>query len=494
MFHSYRPVPLAPSPRDKYLAALAAAQAAEAEYLAAERLRQEEEAIRLRLRQIEALKQPSYHYATPSYNDFGYYEPQPPVVDIEALRREIALEERQRILREQEQERRSVEAWERARRAALQNAIRSEQATVELEAAIRSLTGRSRAPLGEAPNAIHHQPKVLNEPASQRAQAPTPTKATPKTSSIPQPRPIRFVVHFADEPVAEVRSTSMQDAVAEPTTQSSKKASSDAAPKPSKGKAPAPAPVNTIATSNTEIQAVEAAFTALANEWVFPEQLDFSTSRTSSPAARGSASTEADSVMASLAYSTNNQPVRFYHQSLSKLLARLDAVESFGDEQVRHARKEVVAKVEAALDEVESVVEARWRKLFGREERSIDLEAALLTQLPVDVDAQPELTNDAPVADADSMAQPDAVDAVMSQDQAGVEDGLVDGQSRAFVATPPIPVVLPEERLLEVPATQLLLDNYTLGNQLLNDNDVAEPSESDDEKSEAGNDWSEVEA
>ncbi|KAF7290963.1 BAG domain-containing protein [Mycena chlorophos] len=487
MFHSYRPVPLAPSPRDKYLAALAAAQAAEAEYLAAERLKQEEEAIRLRLRQIEALKHPSYHYASPSFNDFGHYAPQAPVVDIEALRREIALEERQRILREQEQERRAVEARERARRAALQNAILSEQATFELEAAIRALTGRSPAPLGNAPNATHHRssgtPKqstsevhsqVPSKPVSQRVQVATPTKSATRTSSAPQPRPIRFVVHFAaDEPVAE----------------SSKKASSAAAPKPLKGKAPAP--VNTTTTSTAEIQAVDAAFTALANEWIFPEQVDFSTSRSSSPAARGSAPTEGDSVMGRLTYSTNNQPVRFYHQSLSKLLARLDAVESFGDEQVRHARKEVVAKVEAALDEVESVVEARWRRLFGREERSSEPEAALLPeQLPVDVDVVPEPTNDAPAVKSD------AVDAARSQDQAQVEDGLHDNRSRASEVTSTIPTVLPQQLPVALPAvTQSFFDaNSTLQKRLPTENDVAEPSESDDEKSEAGNDWSEVEA
>jgi hypothetical protein len=115
-----------------------------------------------------------------------------------------------------------------------------------------------------------------------------------------------------------------------------------------KGKAPAPAPVKDVASSTAEVQAIDASFAALSSEFVFPTQLDFSTSCTASPTRNGTAE---ESVMANLSYSTQNQPVRFYHQALSGLLARLDAVESFGDEGLRHGRKEVVGRVEGALDE-----------------------------------------------------------------------------------------------------------------------------------------------
>ncbi|KAF8213604.1 hypothetical protein K438DRAFT_1101634 [Mycena galopus ATCC 62051] len=135
-----------------------------------------------------------------------------------------------------------------------------------------------------------------------------------------------------------------------------------------KGKAPAPAPVKDVASSTAEVHAIDASFSALSNEFVFPTQLDFSTSRTSSPT-RSTAAEE--SVMANLSYSAQNQPVRFYHQALSGLLAKLDAVESFGDEGLRHERKEVVGRVEGAMDEVERVVEAKWRKWAGRE-RAVD--------------------------------------------------------------------------------------------------------------------------
>ncbi|KAJ7055671.1 hypothetical protein C8F01DRAFT_1319602, partial [Mycena amicta] len=42
------------------------------------------------------------------------------------------------------------------------------------------------------------------------------------------------------------------------------------------------------ATSVTEIKAIEDSFTPLSDDWLVPEQLDFSTSRTNSPASRGS--------------------------------------------------------------------------------------------------------------------------------------------------------------------------------------------------------------
>ncbi|KAJ7806136.1 hypothetical protein B0H14DRAFT_2876664 [Mycena olivaceomarginata] len=106
----------------------------------------------------------------------------------------------------------------------------------------------------------------------------------------------------------------------------------------SKGKAPAPAPVKDVTSSTAEVHAIDASFAALSSEFVFPTQLDFSTSRTASPTRNGTAE---ESAMSNLSYSTQNQPVRFYHQALSGLLARLDAVESFGDEGLRHGRKEV---------------------------------------------------------------------------------------------------------------------------------------------------------
>ncbi|KAJ7269988.1 hypothetical protein B0H12DRAFT_1320227 [Mycena haematopus] len=161
----------------------------------------------------------------------------------------------------------------------------------------------------------------------------------------------------------------------------------------SKGKAPASAPVKDIASSTAEVHAIDASFAALANEFVFPPQLDFSTSRTASPTRNAAAD---ESVIAKLSYSTQNQTVRFYHQALTGLLARLDAVDSFGDEGLRHERKEVVGRVEGAMDEVERVVEGRWRKWAGRE-RAVEPAAPL----PADAVVASE-NKDVPAAPVDS--------------------------------------------------------------------------------------------
>ncbi|KAJ7356755.1 hypothetical protein DFH08DRAFT_849967 [Mycena albidolilacea] len=185
----------------------------------------------------------------------------------------------------------------------------------------------------------------------------------------------------------------------------------------SKGKAPAPAPVKDVASSTAEVHAIDASFATLSSEFVFPTQLDFSTSRTASPTRNGTAE---ESVMANLSYSTQNQPVRFYHQALSGLLARLDAVESFGDEGLRHGRKEVVGRVEGALDEIERVVEAKWRRWAGRERAStpepVPAPSPAVEEAPVVVTApvaEPvEVAESEPVPAPDTIPEPTPVPVV----------------------------------------------------------------------------------
>ncbi|KAJ6490430.1 hypothetical protein DFH09DRAFT_947863, partial [Mycena vulgaris] len=160
-------------------------------------------------------------------------------------------------------------------------------------------------------------------------------------------------------------------------------------------------------------------FHALSSEFVFPAQLDFSTSRTASP----NRTAEPEPAVARLSYSAHNQPVRFYQQALSRLLAQLDEVDSFGDEGLRHARKEVVGRVESALDELERVIEARWRKFAGKEKEerkevvsgpvSVSVESALeaVEEAPVVGTADGVLTveKDAPVAETSVESDADLV-------------------------------------------------------------------------------------
>ncbi|KAJ7837224.1 hypothetical protein B0H14DRAFT_2589327 [Mycena olivaceomarginata] len=561
---SYRTPVSQINPREKYLAALAEAKAAEAEYLAAERLQQEEDQLRQRLEQIQSLKhQPSAYYTHTPAPQYSQAAP----LDLDALRRQIAAEERARIVREQEVEALRVQE---AQRKAQQQArelealrIREERRhswpCATLSAAAHSppsvqnskptlnvpslppsvssclkvpahtmyvLTCRPahRSPYPEFHDTVdltpmfvgkrhHHQahgcgcerkahkeevkPTSVNledvlsqllggrvearqEPKSEKTQAPaeavsveqllqhvfggntaaqpkaesspakeapitieqlishflgaagveveqskgstsnatastsTPARPSEKTEAAPAPAPSQpaprpapapapataqapqpvgfehILSHFLGtagvRPAAPTQPTQASDEIdlqqllnmflggaapnsapAQPQAGPSNSASTSnptstapAARKTElqereerelaeairiKGKAPAPAPVKDVASSTAEVHAIDASFAALSSEFVFPPQLDFSTSRTASPTRNGGAE---ESVMAKLSYSPQNQPLRFYHQALS----------------------EVVGRVEGALDEVERIVEGKWRRWAGRERAS----------------------------------------------------------------------------------------------------------------------------
>ncbi|KAF7360367.1 BAG domain-containing protein [Mycena venus] len=687
-FASYRsPIsqPTQVNPRDKYLAALAEAKAAEAEYLAAERLQQEEDGLRQRLEQIQRLKhQPT---SAPS----AYYTHTPAAtLDLDALRRQIAAEERARIIREQELE--AVRAQEVQRKQAreleaqrIHEARKSQQAARDAErsraltaqrARLEALTQRALAPVrvfvSEDTPRRHHEetkttaidledlfrqlfgggveekqtpkpkkgpdtPQVVNleqfiqhvfgasatpqhkaeteipkdaqgsvtleqlishflgaagveqpkattsvapsastsaatqpkaessekkqtlTPApTQSAPAPAPKSAPAASSQAPQSVGIEhFLNQFlgahpatpnhgqadlqqllnmflggASPAPAQPQagsSTSASTSTSTSTTSDVKKtkteleereerelaeairlslaeairlslAEAESQPTESKGKAPAPAPVTDVASSSAEVAAIDASFTALANEFVFPPQLDFSTSRESSPT-RDSAAEE--SVIARLSYSPQSQPVRFYHQALTGLLARLDAVESFGDEGVRHERKEVVGRVEGALDEVEKVVEARWRKWVGRGRSASP--APVSAESPVPTVAEEEKTD--AVEEKEEVEVPVAVDAPAAEETvpAVAEDVAAESifpESTTF----PEPASSPEETpSSSYPPASMPSESVATPHPVPSDVDAA-PSSADEpepavqkrprasDSEDAGSDWSEVDA
>ncbi|KAL1720965.1 hypothetical protein EV715DRAFT_249771 [Schizophyllum commune] len=145
-----------------------------------------------------------------------------------------------------------------------------------------------------------------------------------------------------------------------------------------------------IAASLDTVRNIDAAFAALSGDFAWPSGLDFtpvssreaSPTRSSGDAASPSDNTTQDDVdtasvtsstsspLSKLAYTARNQPVRFYEQSLSALLSQLDAVESWGSEEVRRVRREVVGRVGRALEEVEGEVEGRWGVWVRREMRA----------------------------------------------------------------------------------------------------------------------------
>lgn len=155
----------------------------------------------------------------------------------------------------------------------------------------------------------------------------------------------------------------------------------------SKGKAraePASAPDDTtssdLSTSLATVNSVETAYRSLVDEFTFPDHLDFTP--ISSPA---SSDTE-QSLTSRLAYTARNAPLRYYEQALSGLLAKLDSVESFGHEELRAKRKEVVGLVEGALEDLEREVEGRWRVKTAKDAKQREavklVEESVSTEVP----------------------------------------------------------------------------------------------------------------
>ncbi|KAF8206578.1 hypothetical protein K438DRAFT_1756566 [Mycena galopus ATCC 62051] len=99
------------------------------------------------------------------------------------------------------------------------------------------------------------------------------------------------------------------------------------------------------------IQRVARAFRVLSSEFAFPSRLDF----VQQPAV------SANYPAAKLPYTPRNAPVRNYENALNDLLSQLDAIDSEGDAVVRRQRKLVVGMVEKALEDLDRIVEGRWK-------------------------------------------------------------------------------------------------------------------------------------
>ncbi|KAF8061014.1 hypothetical protein FPV67DRAFT_1423604 [Lyophyllum atratum] len=383
---AYSPAPLT-TPRDRYLAALAEAKAAETEYLAAEAVQREEDALRRRLEDIQLQKQDQElllrsrygrtpHHSSHSLSELGAY-PTYGYDRLAALRRQVEEEEAMRLLAvrqaEIEQERRrkekcEVRCYPYALRSSFPNSILSFQ----------------------------------NPAASAPPKAPEASLREQLESRLNQ------------EYSSEVRDTiqaifaSLQDA--EPNHIGSSSAASNSAGS-SKGKAKAaetPATASPSATSATskdvvnsmnEVHNIEAAFQALESDFTFPAHLDFLAAHlaTGSPA---SSDSEASATV-HLAYTSRNHPVRFYEQALSALLTQLDSIDSFGNDDLRGMRKEVVDKVEKALGELEREVEGRWRTRLSKEVKPVEAEVtkSMVTQAAIPSQATSSQSDSAAIPD-----------------------------------------------------------------------------------------------
>ena len=151
---------------------------------------------------------------------------------------------------------------------------------------------------------------------------------------------------------------------------------------------------SSVHTALKTISGIESSFFALESDFVFPAVLDV---HKDALASHPNSST--DSIASSesrLSYSSRNAPVRFYLHSLTALLSQLDEIESHGNEVVRERRKEVVDRVESALEDVERTIEAKLAAARVASE-SIDAKETPSTAYPPVPDANK------PDADADAL-------------------------------------------------------------------------------------------
>jgi BAG domain len=98
------------------------------------------------------------------------------------------------------------------------------------------------------------------------------------------------------------------------------------------------------ARSLAEITAVNRTFTSLKNTFVFPS---------------GPLETITDGTTPRLAYNAANAAIHAYQYALADLLSQLDGIESFGFQGVREARKQLVVKIEQAMEELEQMINER---------------------------------------------------------------------------------------------------------------------------------------
>jgi len=107
----------------------------------------------------------------------------------------------------------------------------------------------------------------------------------------------------------------------------------------------------------TSIRGIEERFVNLTYDFKFPSSPDFP-----DPSTLGTSPLTA---VPELLHTHANQPIHAYETALVGLLTELDAVDSAGDDEVRHARKEVVNRIERELEKVETLKNEAWQRVIS---------------------------------------------------------------------------------------------------------------------------------
>ncbi|KAG8690236.1 hypothetical protein FRC11_013016 [Ceratobasidium sp. 423] len=215
------------------------------------------------------------------------------------------------------------------------------------------------------------------------------------------------------------------------------------------------------APSHAAVQSILSSFATLQSKFTFPSQLDF-----------------LPGLSPKLAYTPNNAPLHEYEHALTGLLTQLDAVESYGDGEVRKARKEAVKTIERELERLDGMRAEAWQRIT--EPKSGVLEPVstsagvdvdpLSVPLPEDPDAVDEEMED-PLEELPTIDQPseeslapadstvaNQVESTAQQDagQSASTDESIDADP-APVPTLPTPVaeLTPHDITLDTPSTHI---------------------------------------
>ncbi|THH14371.1 hypothetical protein EW146_g5949 [Bondarzewia mesenterica] len=207
-------------------------------------------------------------------------------------------------------------------------------------------------------------------------------------------------------------------------------------PTESTSRSSTPSSTSSLDIGLSTIETIESTFLALKADFSFPSTLDFHPSEDT------------------LAYTTTNAPVRLYEHALNEILAKLDAVESDGDEELRGRRRSVVKAVESALEEVD--------KLIGEKRASLKA-----TSAPIEASSQvaeEKALSDVLADDAGSEQPSSIVVQSVKADAIPVDTPAttISLRSDAVVQTADVPMDGPSETIDIAPSPEVVLAEQVL--------------------------------
>ncbi|KAK0195551.1 hypothetical protein F5146DRAFT_1133020 [Armillaria mellea] len=302
-----------------------------------------------------------YPYGQPIYSPFGHY-PSPYASRVAEEQRHSA--HVQAIERERELQRQRLLAHRRNERATQYMADSYDSDTADEDDAYDYEFGRYLSPY-EA----REQAAPITTSTSKHSipiRSPSPPKAS-------QPEPVN-VSHPADieKPPSSPRTSRSESPAPSSPTLSRRQPS----PSPNERSLDESSSVSNeaelVQKSLDTIQTIQKRFEDVKTTFAWPTHIDFelngeviSVSTDGSPQPR--------LTPPRLAYTNRNTPLHTYTESLNRLLVQLDAVESWGEQNVRERRKHVVSMVEAGAAKVERGWKAAW------EGKSVNAEEEVIT-------------------------------------------------------------------------------------------------------------------